>query len=125
MATRFFKKLGREITPAFRKLPSGLNTFGRQLSNTTQDIGRGLQVAQKALDTADRVAPNPLLKVVKGAVDGVSDINRGVGIGGQALRAVSRGDGIQAGNLALDAVLAGGQGVGKSALAGGQALAFM
>jgi hypothetical protein len=118
MATRFFRKLGRDIAPAFRKLPSSFNTLGRQISNTTKDIGRGLEVAQKAIDTADKVAPNPLLKIASGGISGVRDINRGAGIGGQALRAVSSGRSVDAGNLALDALGAGVQGAGKVGTAG-------
>lgn len=114
----FFRKLGRGIAPMFKQLPSAVNVFGRQLSNTTRDIGRGLDVAQKALNTADRVAPNPLLKIAKGGLEGVRDINRGAGIGGQALRAVSRGDLVDSGNLALDAVGSTVSGAGKVGAAG-------
>jgi hypothetical protein len=96
----------------------GFNTLGRQISNTTRDIGRGLEVAQKAIDTANRVAPNPLLKIASGGLSGVRDINRGVGIGGQALRVVSSGRPVDAGNLALDALGAGVQGAGKVGTAG-------
>lgn len=118
MTTRFFRKLGREIAPAFGKLPGSFNTLGRQISNTTRDIGKGLDVAQKAIDTADKVAPNPLLKIASGGLSGVRDINRGAGIGGQALRAVSSGRTVDAGNLALDALGAGVQGAGKVATSG-------
>jgi hypothetical protein len=118
MTTRFFRKLGREIAPAFRKLPGGFNTLGRQISNTTRDIGKGLDIAQKAIDTADKVAPNPLLKIASGGLSGVRDINRGAGIGGRALRAVSSGRPVDAGNLALEALGAGVQGAGKVAGSG-------
>lgn len=125
MASRFFRKLGKDLAPAFKKLPSNLNTIGRQISNTTKDIGRGLDSVQKFVDGAGQAMPNPLLKIASGAVSGLRDVNRGVGVGGQALRAVSAGDGVQAGNLAMDAFKTGSQGVAKTALAGGQALAFL
>jgi hypothetical protein len=100
------------MAPMFRKLPGEVNLIGRKITNTANDAQSTLGRVSKAIDAADRAVPNPLTKLAKQGIGGVQDITKGVGIGGQALRAVSRGDLAGAGSLTQEAVSEASKGLG-------------
>lgn len=87
-----FRKLGQNIAQSFRKLPNDVNIIGRKMSNTSAEIQRGIDKAQSVVNRIDSVAPNPILKIAKTTIGGVSDVNKSVGYSGQALRSASAGD---------------------------------
>jgi hypothetical protein len=113
-----FRKIGANIAPAFRKLPSDVSTIGRKITNTALEVNKGLAQAEKVAETVDKYAPNPLTRTVRAGITGAKDITSGVGSAGQALRKVASGDVQGAGNLALSALALGTRGLGEFAGAG-------
>lgn len=96
----FFRQLGRGASNALKlgkQLQSGANVFGRQLSNTAQKIGSGLEQAQRVVSKIEKpLSDIPVLG------QGVKIIGEGLGVGknladigqrgGGAIRALSQGN---------------------------------
>jgi hypothetical protein len=106
-----FRKLGRNFAQAFRKLPNDVNVIGRKISNTSNEIQKGIDKVQSVVNRVESVAPNPILKLAKTAIGGVSDVNKSVGYSGQALRSASAGDIENSVRLGRQALQSGTSGV--------------
>lgn len=109
-----FRKLSSNLVPMFRKLPGEVSVIGRKITNTTNTIDKGLAKADKIVETGKKLnIPNPLLKIAGDAIEGARGINKGVGTGGQAIRAGAMGDVQGALSLGTSAIKEATGGLGK------------
>lgn len=97
-----FRQLTRGAPRLFKQVGAGLNTFGRQVVNTTRQVSEGLGNAQKFVSDVEKNNALGAIPVVGGVVQGAA------GTLGKAL---------QAANTASNAVGQAGSGL-RSASAG-------
>lgn len=113
----FFRKLGRDMLPMFRKVPRVVATIGRKISHVGFDAQKYLNEANRVLGAANRFSPNPILKIAQGVVGGAAGVAGGVGAGGGALNQLGQGHYKQAGQQGMQGLSQIRQ--GGSALASG------
>lgn len=95
----FFRKLGHNFVPMFRKLPGEVARIGRKIYHGAGDAQNYLNKAAGVIAAADRIAPNPILKIARGVVGGAAGVAGGVSAGGSALNQLGQGHYKQAGRL--------------------------
>lgn len=121
----FFRKLGHNIAPFFRKLPGEFSRIGRKVSHFAGDVQHGLDKANNFLGKIDRYAPNPILKIARGVIGGASGVAGGVSRGGAAIDQLGQGHFSQAGRLGMQGLSQIGKGAGDFSKGATQAAPYL
>ena len=119
----WFRKLGRSIVPAFKKLPHDVSWLGRQISTGANKVSGGLGKAEHAVDKYSSY--NPLIKAISGGLGALKGISTGVGLGGQSINQLGQGHLASSANLARQGFQQGAKGVAQGVATVAPAVALL